>query len=231
MSVRDHDYVLGEFVWVGYDYLGEIVWPDYRGWNEGILDIAGFPKMEYWLRKSYWTADPGVHVGVQRSEGRDFDWSPRDVVDHWNWAGKDTVSVWVYTNCDEVELRVGRKSMGKKEVDPDLYSVEWSVPYRAGSVTAIGYRDGKKVTEHTLQTAGEPYALEVSRIYRYGDVVRAELQVVDEKGDRVPDSEVEVSVSGSARAELWASTTETSTIHRARNIRRKSGARVTRDVW
>ena len=198
VSVRDHDYVLGEFVWVGYDYLGEIVWPDYRGWNEGILDIAGFPKMEYWLRKSYWTADPVVHVGVQRSEGRDFDWSPRDVVDHWNWAGKDTVSVWVYTNCDEVELRVGRKSMGKKEVDPDLYSVEWSVPYRAGSVTAIGYRDGKKVTEHTLQTAGEPYALEVSRIYRYGDVVRAELQVVDEKGDRVPDSEVEVSVSGSA---------------------------------
>lgn len=198
VSVRDHDYVLGEFVWVGYDYLGEIVWPDYRGWNEGILDIAGFPKMEYWLRKSYWTADPVVHVGVQRSEGRDFDWSPRDVVDHWNWAGKDTVSVWVYTNCDEVELRVGRKSMGKKEVDPDLYSVEWSVPYRAGSVTAIGYRDGKKVTEHTLRTAGEPYALEVSRIYRYGDVVRAELQVVDEKGNRVPESEVEVSVSGSA---------------------------------
>ena len=198
VSVRDHDYVLGEFVWVGYDYLGEIVWPDYRGWNEGILDIAGFPKMEYWLRKSYWTEEPVVHVGVQRSEGRDFDWSPRDVVDHWNWAGKDTVSVWVYTNCDEVELCVGRKSMGKKEVDPDAYSVEWSVPYRAGSVTAIGYRDGKKVTEHTLQTAGVPYALEVSRIFRYGDVVRAELQVVDEKGNRVPDSEVEVSVSGSA---------------------------------
>lgn len=198
VSVRDHDYVLGEFVWVGYDYLGEIVWPDYRGWNEGILDIAGFPKMEYWLRKSYWTADSVVHVGVQRSEGRDFDWSPRDVVDHWNWADRDTVSVWVYTNCDEVELRVGRKSMGKKKVDPDAYSVEWSVPYRAGSVTAIGYRDGKKVTEHTLQTAGEPYALEVSRIYRYGDVVRAELQIVDENGNRVPDSEVEVSVSGSA---------------------------------
>lgn len=198
VSVRDHDYVLGEFVWVGYDYLGEIVWPDYRGWNEGILDIAGFPKVEYWLRKSYWTAEPVVHVGVQRSEGRDFDWSPRDVVDHWNWADRDTVSVWVYTNCDEVELRVGRKSMGKKKVDPDAYSVEWSVPYRAGSVTAIGYRDGKKVTEHTLQTAGEPDALEVSRIYRYGDVVRAELQIVDENGNRVPDSEVEVSVSGSA---------------------------------
>ena len=198
VSVRDHDYVLGEFVWVGYDYLGEIVWPDYRGWAEGILDIAGFPRAEYWLRKSYWVEEPVVHVGVQRSEGRDFDWSPRDVVDHWNWSGKDTVSVWVYTNCDEVELCVGRKSMGKKKVDPDAYSVEWSVPYRAGSVTAIGYRDGKKVTEHTLQTAGEPYALEVSRIFRYGDVVRAELQVVDEKGHRVPDSEVEVSVSGSA---------------------------------
>lgn len=198
VSIRDHTYALGEFVWIGYDYLGEIVWPDYRGWNEGMLDIAGFPKMEYWLRKSYWTEEPVVHVGVQRSEGRDFDWSPRDVVDHWNWADKDTVSVWVYTNCDEVELRVGRKSMGKKAVDPDAYSVEWSVPYRAGSVTAIGYRDGKKVTEHTLQTAGAPCALEVSRIYRYGDVVRAELQVVDEKGNRVPDSEVEVSVSSLA---------------------------------
>ena len=99
---------------MGYDYLGEIVWPDYRGWDEGMLDIAGFPKPEYYLRKSYWSDEPVVHIGVRQGPDRDFDWSPRNVADHWNWQGRDqdTLEVYAYSNCDEVELRAGSRSGG-----------------------------------------------------------------------------------------------------------------------
>lgn len=196
VSIRDTPSAIGEFVWVGYDYLGEIVWPDYRGWSEGILDIAGFPKPEYYLRKSYWSSEPVVHIAVERSKGRDFQWSPRDAADHWNWAdkGREPLPVYVYSNCDEVELSVAGRSLGRKKVGRDDYHALWSVPFRAGTVTATGYRDGKRVASHTLRTAGEPYALNVSRAFRYGEFVRAELEVVDRDGVRVPDCDAEITV-------------------------------------
>ena len=200
VSIRDNAYAIGEFIWVGYDYLGEIVWPDYRGWDEGILDIAGFPKAEYWLRKSYWSEEPVVHIGVQRSEGRDFDWSPRDVADHWTWTGKEgqTLPVFVYSNCDEVELRVGKRSMGRKKVGRNDYFARWDVPYRAGSITATGYRNGKKAAEHVLRTADAPVSVNISRVFRSDDAIRVELRIVDRNGIRVPDSEAEIRIGGAA---------------------------------
>jgi hypothetical protein len=64
--VRDNDYVIGEFVWVAFDYLGEDgVWPK-RGWDAGLLDMAGTPYPEYYLRKSYWSAEPVVHIAVEQ---------------------------------------------------------------------------------------------------------------------------------------------------------------------
>lgn len=194
VSIRDNASAIGEFVWVGYDYLGEIVWPDYRGWDEGMLDIAGFPKPEYYLRKSYWSDEPVVHIGVRQGPDRDFDWSPRNVADHWNWQGRDqdTLEVYAYSNCDEVELRIGRRSLGRKPVGRNDYYALWNVPFKAGTISATGYRQGKKVAEHRLLTAGKPYAVEVSRIFRYDDVIRVELCVVDKEGIRIPDSEAEI---------------------------------------
>lgn len=68
----------------------------------------------------------------------------------------------------------------------------WNVPFKAGTISATGYRQGKKVAEHRLLTAGKPYAVEVSRIFRYDDVIRVELCVVDKEGIRIPDSEAEI---------------------------------------
>ena len=203
-SVRDTKSCIGEFVWVGYDYLGEIVWPDYRGWAEGILDIAGFPKCEYYLRQSYWTEAPVVHIGVEQSAGRDFDWSPRDVTDHWNWAsrGHDTLSVYVYSNCDEVELRLGNRSLGRQAVGHNDYYARWRTPFKAGRLTAIGYRSGKAVTRHQLQTTSEATQLHVSRIFRGEGVVRVELQAIDKAGLRVPDFNATVHVTGSAASRV-----------------------------
>jgi beta-galactosidase len=70
LAVRDNDYVIGEFVWLGYDYLGEDgVWPK-RGWDAGIIDMAGNPYPEYYLRKSYWSKEPVVHIAIETSEKR-----------------------------------------------------------------------------------------------------------------------------------------------------------------
>lgn len=191
VSIRDNVSAIGEFVWVGFDYLGEIVWPDYRGWSAGILDIAGFPKPEYYLRKSYWSTEPVVHITVEQSKGRDFLWDPRDVADHWNWAakGKELLPVYVYSNCDEVELFIGNRSLGRKIVGRNEYYARWDVVFKPGKVRAVGYKNGKKVTEHHLQTSGKPFALNISKVFDGGDVIRVEAEVVDKNGVRVPCNE------------------------------------------
>lgn len=196
VSVRDIPSVIGEFVWVGYDYLGEIVWPDYRGWSAGILDIAGFPKPEYYLRKSYWSNDPVVHIGIERSKGKNFMWDPRDVADHWNWEGKETedLPIYVYSNCDEVELILNGKTLGRKKVEKNNYYAIWFHKFEKGQLTAIGYRNGRKVTSHEIKTAGDPADIKVTRIFPSEDVIRVELQVVDKKGTRVPNSNIPITI-------------------------------------
>lgn len=188
LSVRNTPSVIGEFLWVGFDYLGEIVWSGYRGWDEGIIDIAGFPKPEYYLRKSYWSHEPVVHIGIQTAKKRSFDWSPIPLDDYWNFESKgDTIlPVYVYTNCDEVELFLNGKSMGRKKVDIDTFFALWDMPYTKGTLKAIGYIKGRKMAEHTLCSATEPFAIKVSKIFKYGDFARVEVQVVDNKGVRVP---------------------------------------------
>lgn len=201
VSIRDNVSAIGEFIWVGFDYLGEIVWPDYRGWSAGILDIAGFPKPEYYIRKSYWSSDPVVHIAVEQSKGRDFAWDPRDVADNWNWSekGNEPLPVYVYSNCDEVELFLGNRSLGRKTVGRDDYYAQWDVPFKAGKIRAVGYKNGKKTTEHQLRTAGEPLALKVSNVFNGGDVIRVEAEVVDKDGVRVPRNEAMIGVNSDLR--------------------------------
>jgi beta-galactosidase len=191
LSVRDTPSVIGEFLWVGFDYLGEIVWPGYRGWDEGLIDIAGFPKPEYYLRKSYWTDTPVVHIGIQAKKKHDFDWSPRPVDDYWNWEAKgdSLLPVYIYTNCDAVELFLNGKSLGRKKIEKDKFMALWNISYQKGTLQAVGYRMDKKVAEHTLKSAEEPYAVTISRVYRYGDFARVEVQIVDKKGVTIPNKE------------------------------------------
>ena len=166
--------MLGEFVWTGFDYLGEPT--PYGGrdnstngyWNGdwpvrssffGIVDLCGFPKDRYYLYQSQWTDEPMVHV-----------------LPHWTWperVGQDTPIV-AYTNCDEVELIVNGKSLGRKErfsepvelpMSPKVapaekwqskYRLQWIAPYQPGSIKVIGYVDGKAVCSKKIQTAGPP---------------------------------------------------------------------------
>jgi len=160
--------VLGEFVWTGFDYIGEPTpyfnnraanetdWPS-RSSYFGIVDLAGFPKDRYYLYKSVWTTEPMVHI-----------------LPHWNWAGREgqLIPIMAYTNCDEVEVFLNGKSLGRKArgsepvdlpVGPNVsknlrfssrFRLLWQVAYEPGTLQAVGYRGGKPVASKEVRTAG-----------------------------------------------------------------------------
>ncbi len=159
--------VVGEFVWTGFDYLGEPTpygardgsdWPS-RSSYFGIVDLAGFPKDRYYLYQSMWTKAPMVHI-----------------LPHWNWAGREgqPIPVFAYTNADGVELFLNGKSLGKKargsepveipvgrNVSGTLkfktkYRLMWQVPFEPGELKAVAYKDGKPVETTIIRTASAP---------------------------------------------------------------------------
>lgn len=184
-SIKQVPSAIGEFVWVGYDYLGEIVWDGYRGWDAGILDVAGFPKAEYYLRKSYWSQEPVVHVGVAMPKEHEFDWAVRPIADHWNWTQDSTLTVMAYSNCDEVELSLNGHRIGRKAIPTDSCCISWNVPFKKGVLKAVGYQGKKKVAEHTLFTAEEPIQL-VQNVIPGKEVDCVIVEAQDKKGHRNP---------------------------------------------
>lgn len=151
----DKPWVLGEFVWTGFDYLGEPTpyddkWPS-RSSYFGISDLAGLPKDRYYLYRSRWnTDDDTLHM-----------------LPHWNWEGREgeVTPVFVYTNHESAELFVNGKSMGiqrKNKSSPTTrYRLMWmDVKYEPGSIKVVAYdADGNAVAEKETHTAGQPYQL------------------------------------------------------------------------
>ncbi|HUP04230.1 MAG TPA: beta-galactosidase GalB [Bryobacteraceae bacterium] len=204
--------VLGEFVWTGFDYLGEPTpygrpsqWPS-RSSYFGIVDLAGFPKDRYYLYQSKWTEKPVLHL-----------------LPHWNWAGKEgqVIPVMAYTNADEVELFVNGKSAGRKKLGIDTvtipvnpvvsptrqftskYRLEWDVPYQPGSIRAVGFKNGKQVAVDEIKTAGQPARIRLipdrSKIAADGkDLSFITVRIEDKDGNLCPlaDNLVQFHVEG-----------------------------------
>ena len=148
-SLDRNPYVAGEFVWTGFDYLGEPTpYYDARSSYSGIVDLAGFPKDRYYLYQSRWRPDlPMVHV-----------------LPHWTWpdrVGRIT-PVHVFTSGDEAELFVNGKSQGRQKKAPYAYRLRWdAVKYEPGEITVVAYKNGKEWAQQTVRTAGAPAALQV----------------------------------------------------------------------
>jgi beta-galactosidase len=135
-------YLAGIFFWTGFDYRGEpnpLRWPAVSS-QCGILDLCGFPKDIYYYLKSVWMDEPVLHI-----------------FPNWNWQGKKgkDISIWAYSNCNEVELFLNNKSLGKKTIEK-LSHLEWIVPYQPGILTARGYNNKKEVISKKIETTGEP---------------------------------------------------------------------------
>ncbi|WP_346863549.1 beta-galactosidase GalB [uncultured Draconibacterium sp.] len=181
-SVESHPFVAGEFVWTGWDYLGEPT-PYYeaRSSYTGIIDLAGFKKDRFYLYQSFWRPDfPMVHI-----------------LPHWNWVnriGKIT-PVHVFTSGDEVELFLNDKSLGKKKKAKYEYRLRWDdVVYEPGKLKAVAYKNGKKWAQEEIKTTGDAALLiaEADRkeIKADGkDLSFVTVKIADENGLPIPDAE------------------------------------------
>ncbi|MBL7744975.1 MAG: DUF4982 domain-containing protein [Chitinophagaceae bacterium] len=141
-------YLAGMFIWTGFDYRGEPTpfgWPSVTSYF-GMLDLCGFPKDVAWYLKSWWTKDTVIHI-----------------LPHWTWPGREgqPIDVWVYSNCDEAELFLNKKSIGKKTM-PVNGHLEWKVNYKPGTLSVVGYKNGKKVATDKVQTTSGAAALVAS---------------------------------------------------------------------
>jgi beta-galactosidase len=181
-------YIAGEFVWTGFDYLGEPTpFGSSRSSYFGIVDLCGIPKDRFYLYQSHWRPDKNmVHI-----------------VPHWNWSGYEgkIVPVFVYTNGDAAELFLNGKSLGRKFKNPksensyERYRLMWKeVVYEPGELKAVGYKDGKVIGESVMRTAGAPYSLKLtpdrSQIWATGsDLSYILVEAYDKDGNLCPLSD------------------------------------------
>lgn len=220
---------LGEFVWTGFDYLGEPTpyngrdhethgkwggdWPS-RSSYFGIVDLCGFPKDRFYYYQSIWTEEPMVHI-----------------LPHWNWEDSEqkVIPVYCYTNCDEAELFLNGRSLGKKVMGVDKtsipadflwwkrpettwespYRLHWNVEYEPGELKVVAYTDGKIMAEKVVCTAGNPFRISLhpdrSVIKADGyDLSFVTVRVEDENGNLCPMADNLISFKIDGPAEIAA---------------------------
>lgn len=180
-SIERHPFVAGEFVWTGWDHLGEPT-PYYESRSSycGIIDLAGFKKDRFYLYQSQWRPDfPMVHI-----------------LPHWNWPERNDqiTPVHIYTSGDEAELFLNGKSLGRKKKSQYEFRLRWDdVRYTPGELSVVAYKNGKKWAENKVKTTAEPARLEASsdrsEIRSDGkDLAFITVRVIDKNGFTVPQA-------------------------------------------
>jgi beta-galactosidase len=211
--VRDNDFFAGGFIWSGVDYLGEAGWPG-KGWPNGLFDICMDEKPRAAYHRAMWNDKPMVAVAVLDNalnieHGRDL-WQWPKMAAHWNFSpAYDGLILQVSTisNCQEVELIVNDKVMGRnKTADFQNNNIIWNIPYTPGYIEAVAYNDGVVVARHKLVTSGKAAACKLdvdsSSLRANGtDVATIGITLIDNDGNKVStdDRNVTVSVDGEAR--------------------------------
>ena len=183
--VKHTPYVGGQFIWTGFDYIGE---PTPYGFPArssyfGIIDLAGFPKDIYYMYQSEWTNKPVLHL-----------------FPHWNWLPGQEIDMWCYyNNADEVELYVNGKSQGvRRKADSHVYHVSWRVKYELGEVKVVARKAAVKngypeiVATQTIKTAGQPDHLRLTTDYKGKTTTFVNVEVVDKDGNLCPWAENQV---------------------------------------
>ncbi|WP_290077540.1 glycoside hydrolase family 2 TIM barrel-domain containing protein [uncultured Duncaniella sp.] len=193
--VNEKDFISGQFIWTGFDYLGE---PTPFGWPArssyfGIVDLAGIPKDIYYMYQSQWRPDKNV----------------LHLFPHWNWEEGQKIDMWAYyNNADEIELFVNGESQGVRKPEPGKYHASWRVDFTPGTMKAVSRKDGRIVATDEIRTAGEPYRIRLtpdrSSIKADGnDLSYVLVEILDKDGNLCPwaDNLVTFDVTGSGRNE------------------------------
>jgi beta-galactosidase len=195
--VLEDDNVLGQFIWTGIDYLGESRWPA-RGWAAASLDICGFYRDESYLRKSLWTSEPVAHLcfydNTQKRNYARGRWSYPATASHLNLDHLEhrVVTAAIYTNCEEVELRINDKKLGRRR--SACYEngiIEWTFDYAKGELKVIGYNDGRPACVQEMKTAGAPELISLKADKTElkadsGDLAHVEIGITDSGGNPFP---------------------------------------------
>lgn len=178
--VDENEYCMGMFAWTGFDYFGEPTPFTYPAINStfGILDVCGFPKYPYYYYRANWRDDVDT-----------FELCP-----HWNYvAGGEKRTVYLFSKCDEAELFVNGRSVGKKQIKK-YFHAEWEVDFEPGEITAVGYKNGVETNRKTIATTGVACELKADIEHLSVDENKfvwaiIKLSAVDKAGRVVPTAE------------------------------------------
>jgi beta-galactosidase len=189
----ERPFLSGLFYWTGFDYRGEpnpLKWPAVAS-QFGILDMCGFPKDPYYYLKACWTDDNFVKIQP-----------------HWNWPGSEgkTIKVWAYSNCDEVELILNNKSLGKKKVIKNQH-LEWDVTYKPGTLLAKAYKNGRLGATDKQETTTAPVSIKLTAskdtlLANGNSISVVNVEVLDAKGRVVPDAMNDISFTLSGEGKI-----------------------------
>ena len=208
--VADNDYVMGQFLWTGFEYIGEAGRFPSRSNTAGVIDLAGNKKPEFYFRQSLWSDKPMVFIGTSDrtvKSGPENLWSHKRVVPLWNWDEGKTISVSAFSNCEEVELFLNNRSLGnKKMADFINRAITWDVPFEKGTLKALAKNNGNPVAEYEIKTTGTPVKISAfcsEKILKADNKSLAHIfvTVCDENGNTVynADNEVKCEINGPVR--------------------------------
>lgn len=225
-AVIDNEFIFGQFLWTGIDYLGESGrWPS-RGFYSGLLDFGGFKKPRGYFRASLWSDKPVAYIGtypapgagmsahnadvwsqLEASQGRREQRPSMDAWPVWNYNEGQIIRVVTYTNAAKARLLLNGKEIGAlKEYDKSTGIIYWDVPYASGKLEIEGLdAAGKEIVRHSIQSSKRPYALKIVKQINSGldenALAQIVVQVVDEDGIPVvlADNQITCRISGPAR--------------------------------
>lgn len=189
--ISERPWIAGGFQWDAFEHRGEAIWPRLSSVS-GAVDLFGQRKDAFYQNQSHWLETPMIHI-----------------LPHWTHPGFEgrEIDVWCYTNCDEAELFLNGKSLGRKQVE-QFVPVTWLVAYTPGKLEAVGYINGEKCAEKSFETCGKPVRLALKLenpddISANGcDAALISCYALDEEGRQVPANDIEVNFSVSGAGKL-----------------------------
>lgn len=202
-AFRDRDFIFGQFIWTGADYLGESnEWPS-RGFYSGLLDLANNIKPRGHFRAALWCDEPVCYIGTYPASKRDV--RVYDAWDTWNYEVGQMIHVSCYTNAAKAHLLLDGRVIGEMQpFNDETGIIGWDVPYSAGTLKAEGFDEaGNKISEYEIRSSVRPAALvahaDASDVDS-GELIQIQVDIVDDFGNLVTlgDNEITCTIDGPA---------------------------------